>query len=102
MFRRLPRYNHFPYTTLFRSWSRRPSTGSSPPPSGRTSNTRSPSSIRRRIEDGDLVFEVRPLGGGDRKSTRLNSSHMSISYTVFYLKKKSNLLVLILLHIFVC
>src|SRR6267143_1839015 len=30
------------------------------------------------------------LGGGDRKSTRLNSSHSSISYAVFCLKKKNN------------
>src|SRR5690606_40474507 len=36
-------------------------------------------------------FVVRPLGavvGGDRKSTRLNSSHVKISYAVFCLKKK--------------
>src|SRR5699024_11722900 len=30
-----------------------------------------------------------PAGGGDRKSTRLNSSHVSISYAVFCLKKKN-------------
>src|SRR5690606_35904445 len=32
--------------------------------------------------------KVRPLGGQDRKSTRLNSSHVKISYAVFCLKKK--------------
>src|SRR5699024_12435042 len=39
-----------------------------------------------RLADGDdlLIGE----GGGDRKSTRLNSSHVSISYAVFCLKKK--------------
>src|SRR5256886_11035006 len=34
-------------------------------------------------------FPCRPLGGGDRKSTRLNSSHSQISYAVFCLKKKN-------------
>src|SRR5699024_12374246 len=33
---------------------------------------------------------ARPCGGRDRKSTRLNSSHVSISYAVFCLKKKKN------------
>src|SRR5699024_12629692 len=33
-------------------------------------------------------WNVSNLGGGDRKSTRLNSSHVSISYAVFCLKKK--------------
>src|SRR5699024_11356336 len=33
--------------------------------------------------------EVAVIGGGDRKSTRLNSSHVSISYAVFCLKKKN-------------
>src|SRR6266496_4820646 len=35
-----------------------------------------------------LVQQVRPLPGADRKSTRLNSSHVEISYAVFCLKKK--------------
>src|SRR5690242_21606727 len=34
--------------------------------------------------------KIRALGVSDRKSTRLNSSHMSISYAVFCLKKKKN------------
>src|SRR6266498_4621304 len=63
MIRRPPRSTLFPYTTLFRSWcSRRRSCSS---PAGWTS----PSSP-------------------DRKSTRLNSSHVRISYAVFCLKKK--------------
>src|ERR1035441_10911612 len=37
-----------------------------------------------------------PTDGGDRKSTRLNSSHLGISYAVFCLKKKKNVL---LMHI---
>src|SRR5690606_41180730 len=36
------------------------------------------------------VYAVQPTGGGDRKSTRLNSSHVKISYAVFCLKKKKN------------
>src|SRR5690349_22787885 len=68
MIRRPPRSTLFPYTTLFRS-SRR-----SPPPAG--SLGRAPST---------------PQGWrapADRKSTRLNSSHVEISYAVFCLKKK--------------
>src|SRR6266496_4689394 len=62
MIRRPPRSTLFPYTTLFRSpgpWPARGGTG------------------RRR-----------PGRPGDRKSTRLNSSHVEISYAVFCLKKK--------------
>src|SRR2546429_6260739 len=63
MIRRPPRSTLFPYTTLFRSRSRRPCrTGRSAPSPG------SPCT--------------------DRKSTRLNSSHGYISYAVFCLKKK--------------
>src|SRR5689334_25044797 len=48
----------------------------------------------RRQEQADLACGVRPgisgsAGQGDRKSTRLNSSHSSISYAVFCLKKKN-------------
>src|SRR5207302_7529504 len=62
----------FPYTTLFRS--RRPN-----PPHGLRSATET-MSPRRSV----LWIE------GDRKSTRLNSSHVKISYAVFCLKKKIN------------
>src|SRR2546427_8388122 len=37
---------------------------------------------------GDVPMSVRAMKGGDRKSTRLNSSHSQISYAVFCLKKK--------------
>src|SRR5690242_21512533 len=93
MIRRPPRSTLFPYTTLFRSVGR-----------------------DVHVEEEDLavandavgVSDVRlplaqrlDLGSGehdpgfanvdeDRKSTRLNSSHMSISYAVFCLKKKKN------------
>src|SRR6266571_2497708 len=66
MIRRPPRSTLFPYTTLFRSLRRR-CRRSRPP-------RRGPFPIHRRR---------------DRKSTRLNSSHMSISYAVFCLKKKN-------------
>src|SRR5689334_23570940 len=76
MIRRPPRSTLFPYTTLFRS--RRP-------PSYRQPRSPAPEcrSARRREE----TRRSRP----DRKSTRLNSSHSSISYAVFCLKKKNKL-----------
>src|SRR5437868_10778345 len=71
MFRRPPRSTLFPYTTLFRSlvpW------------------------LRGRLTSGGVW--PRQIGtiqeDEDRKSTRLNSSHVSISYAVFCLKKKKN------------
>src|SRR5690348_18426818 len=76
MIRRPPRSTLFPYTTLFRS---------------------DQSLVRQGAEQGQVtaVFEVgrkHParaiLKAKDRKSTRLNSSHPSISYAVFCLKKK--------------
>src|SRR5690349_23352540 len=78
MIQRPPRSTLFPYTTLFRSCMIS-STSFFPPPSGLampSSRSRSPSFA------GDLERE-------DRKSTRLNSSHVEISYAVFCLKKKN-------------
>src|SRR6266571_2111303 len=69
MIRRPPRSTLFPYTTLFRS---------------RADTVRS---WRR-----SRTFWRRGESAQDRKSTRLNSSHMSISYAVFCLKKKNQLL----------
>src|SRR5437868_12858665 len=66
MTRRPPRSTLFPYTTLFRS----PAQHADPPRGGRH----------------DPLPRARLLP--DRKSTRLNSSHVSISYAVFCLKKK--------------
>src|SRR2546426_7593300 len=71
MIRRPPRSTLFPYTTLFRSPSL---PGTRPPASRRTSETPVPARTRARCRD--------------RKSTRLNSSHLVISYAVFCLKKK--------------
>src|SRR4051794_41737384 len=71
MIRRPPRSTLFPYTTLFRSWLRAP---------------------RRRdltwLSAGLVAGVLGQVVLGDRKSTRLNSSHPSISYAVFCLKKK--------------
>src|SRR5438874_10546690 len=72
MIRRPPRSTLFPYTTLFRSVSRR-----NLPESRAT-----PVCLERR---GDTHFWIYLR---DRKSTRLNSSHVEISYAVFCLKKK--------------
>src|SRR5437667_5254717 len=73
MIRRPPRSTLFPYTTLFRSPSR--AEAPSPPP-----DDRRPAAVVPRPE--------LPERHRDRKSTRLNSSHITISYAVFCLKKK--------------
>src|SRR3989442_6285640 len=66
MIRRPPRSTLFPYTTLFRSLH------------------------RSELGLPDFVFDlIRIKLPGDRKSTRLNSSHVRISYAVFCLKKKN-------------
>src|SRR5690625_6382272 len=74
MIRRPPRSTLFPYTTLFRSVA-----------------------LRVRLAVQDQWHQVRADGEGkvpvplvDRKSTRLNSSHVAISYAVFCLKKKNS------------
>src|SRR5262245_64123319 len=78
MIRPPPRSTLFPYTTLFRSQGGGPQRLVDP---GR-GQTRGP----HRRWDGPALL-VRGLGP-DRKSTRLNSSHLGISYAVFCLKKK--------------
>src|SRR2546430_7697665 len=76
MIRRPPRSTLFPYTTLFRSPRLR---GTAP-----SSRRRSRDARRRRLPLRS------PARTGDRKSTRLNSSHSQISYAVFCLKKKKH------------
>src|SRR3989454_5978145 len=80
MIRRPPRSTLFPYTTLFRSLA----PGTFPLPHD---NIGDPADGRA----GLLVVRVAYSDGseGDRKSTRLNSSHLVISYAVFCLKKKN-------------
>src|SRR2546422_2871939 len=81
MIRRPPRSTLFPYTTLFRS--------------GRCGHRRVCDVGRDRplLSAARPAAELRGIGQGDRKSTRLNSSHGYISYAVFCLKKKNNILI---------
>src|SRR3989442_6142143 len=72
MIRRPPRSTLFPYTTLFRS---------QPRPLGRA---------RHLLAHAQVSPIAAALARLDRKSTRLNSSHVRISYAVFCLKKKNN------------
>src|SRR5689334_24767571 len=81
MIRRPPRYTLFPYTTLFRSACVR--------------------EIERDVVQARVDLDVAGSGKNfarDRKSTRLNSSHSSISYAVFCLKKKKKTVDLLYLH----
>src|SRR2546426_4766587 len=92
MIRRPPRSTLFPYTTLFRStlaarasvWYGAVLRGDMAAiVVGEATN----------LQDGTIVHvdEGKPARiGADRKSTRLNSSHLVISYAVFCLKKKKN------------
>src|SRR5262245_62605202 len=84
MIRRPPRSTLFPYTTLFRSarWRRRGVLTRSTSPSHHAST---PSIARSSCRTSKPVRSTR---SPDRKSTRLNSSHLGISYAVFCLKKK--------------
>src|SRR3712207_8079195 len=80
MIRRPPRSTLFPYTTLFRSL------GDSLLEGGKSAERPSrPFAWRSRLPESGRDR----LGGLDRKSTRLNSSHANISYAVFCLKKKN-------------
>src|SRR5688500_19952923 len=69
------------YTTLFRS------EGHPLPHRGRLGLVRGGAALRRGEHHGRRRLRIR-LPDGDRKSTRLNSSHLVISYAVFCLKKK--------------
>src|SRR5690625_5942891 len=77
----------FPYTTLFRS----PAVSNLVLLAGLASG-RDPHEIAAEIGDGGggtLKRVVTEAVNEDRKSTRLNSSHVAISYAVFCLKKKN-------------
>src|SRR3712207_7945499 len=88
MIRRPPRSTLFPYTTLFRSVGREPM-GAGALLEG--APDRLELVFRQPARDG-RVGVGRPAGTGDRKSTRLNSSHANISYAVFCLKKKKKMI----------
>src|SRR2546426_4873733 len=89
MIRRPPRSTLFPYTTLFRSGALvvrtdgSINTGPSQVHAGKGKEPMAPMPVPAK-------YRVAPEGtpSGDRKSTRLNSSHLVISYAVFCLKKK--------------
>src|SRR3712207_8523634 len=83
--RRPPRSTLFPYTTLFRS---RPHGARRRAASRRAHHDRLVPAARRPAH---LRLARRRDEAGDRKSTRLNSSHANISYAVFCLKKKKHL-----------
>src|SRR5690606_40919786 len=70
MIRRPPRSTLFPYTTLFRSQLR--------------------AAEQHADDECAQGADDRKIDGRDRKSTRLNSSHVKISYAVFCLKKKKS------------
>src|SRR2546426_8341984 len=101
MIRRPPRSTLFPYTTLFRSRGR--GVGGRRRAAGPTGRVHTPGGTERQARPaagrGDRRLDRRrfagagaagaaPAGPRDRKSTRLNSSHLVISYAVFCLKKK--------------
>src|SRR5256885_2819149 len=94
MIRRPPRSTLFPYTTLFRS-ARRAQGDGAPQILVRADRAeqRGSRARSRAADEGPGHSEGRHLPGvgvdhRDRKSTRLNSSHLVISYAVFCLKKK--------------
>src|SRR5690348_17957563 len=92
MIRRPPRSTLFPYTTLFRSWNRHN------PAFSLMTNMISViaiafekyivQAVRQAMPQISDPFVAAEADALDRKSTRLNSSHPSISYAVFCLKKK--------------
>src|SRR6266516_4957969 len=89
MIRRPPRSTLFPYTTLFRS---------RPTPT-RTRQKSAPPSPWRRLRSP--LWPSAPPPSRDRKSTRLNSSHRTISYAVFCLKKKTIFFSVIVLDVYI-
>src|SRR5437870_6671297 len=93
MILRPPRSTLFPYTTLFRSHS-----GEDSARATRTSArpVRAPAPAAACCPPRRQRYT---RGGRDRKSTRLNSSHVAISYAVFCLKKKIHQLKIIFLYI---
>src|SRR2546430_12520861 len=93
MIRRPPRSTLFPYTTLFRSRLRGRAGRCAVRAAAAHGDGRVPAAARgeqrgaRRAQSDHLARD----GEGDRKSTRLNSSHSQISYAVFCLKKKKTI-----------
>src|SRR2546430_8623788 len=80
MIRRPPRSTLFPYTTLFRSMLREIAAG--------IAHAGERAGVKLIVLDSACKVFCGGIDIGDRKSTRLNSSHSQISYAVFCLKKK--------------
>src|SRR3712207_9016284 len=96
MIRRPPRSTLFPYTTLFRSGGGgrqravRRALGAGPHAGDRRLRRDQPG-LAGQGAVGGVAGDVPRGRTGDRKSTRLNSSHANISYAVFCLKKKKTI-----------
>src|SRR2546426_6644019 len=93
MIRRPPRSTLFPYTTLFRSFIRDRRIRSLPGDVGAVGHREVGlvvSGHRLLASQNDTGLRSILADTVDRKSTRLNSSHLVISYAVFCLKKKKN------------
>src|SRR2546430_3821434 len=97
MIRRPPRSTLFPYTTLFRSLfvvlatavSLHAQTAASSTVTGTVSDKTGATVPNAKVDLEDVDTKAKTSSTtGDRKSTRLNSSHSQISYAVFCLKKK--------------
>src|SRR5256886_11333033 len=96
MIRRPPRSTLFPYTTLFRSHVSHEAVGDGDALPAALGQRLTPTRFARRgLDDAPhatgvhgVLFRIFAMIPGDRKSTRLNSSHSQISYAVFCLKKK--------------
>src|SRR5690242_21578170 len=86
MIRAPPASTLFPYTTLFRSVAEGDISADPTAPPAPTGTQIAPHSIL--LDNLDSIVADHTTYWKDRKSTRLNSSHMSISYAVFCLKKK--------------
>src|SRR3712207_8769788 len=100
MIRRPPRSTLFPYTTLFRSEEGADETeryhDQQDDVAGRGARCLAEASENGEDQQAEHVVDHRGAEddarlGGDRKSTRLNSSHANISYAVFCLKKKTHM-----------
>src|SRR5438128_3754886 len=102
MIRLPPRSTLFPYTTLFRSLAavHGPRADRPHEPFDRFAerSVRGRSHALRDVDGRSPVHRIGSDGMGDRKSTRLNSSHGSISYAVFCLKKKKNTIIQIKIY----
>src|SRR2546427_9549157 len=93
MIRRPPRSTLFPYTTLFRSYAQVPAFAFAAGGAVDADGLATWEPVGGAVRVGEQVEDPIDRGRddareGDRKSTRLNSSHSQISYAVFCLKKK--------------